>query len=376
VNAGIKDVAAEAGVSVGTVSNVLNRPDIVAAATRDRVLAAIARLGFVRNESARQLRAGRSRSIGLVVLDVANPFFTDVARGAEAVADARDTLVLLCNTGEQPQRELRHLEMLEQQRVLGVLITPVDTKSPRIDAMISRGMPVVLVDRRANRRSCCSVSVDDVLGGRLAAAHLFAHGHRRIAFVGGPLSIQQVRERRRGTEKALGDAAGDLTVLETATLSASAGRQAAEQLAALPASRRPTGVFCANDLIALGLLQELTRCGLRVPDDVAVVGYDDIDNAAAAVVPLSSVRQPRELLGRTAAELLFQEIEEGTGHRHRQVVFEPELVVRESSAMRRGGRPRPVAAHAGGGTPPRPAEPPDGADAHRPDPESVAAHPG
>jgi LacI family transcriptional regulator len=341
VNAGIKDVAAEAGVSVGTVSNVLNRPDIVAAVTRDRVQAVIDRLGFVRNESARQLRAGRSRSIGLVVLDIANPFFTDVARGAEAVADAKETIVMLCNIGGQPQRELRHLEMLEQQRVLGVLITPVNTKSPRIDAMISRGLPVVLVDRRAPRRRCCSVSVDDVLGGELAAAHLLGQGHRRIAFVGGPMSIQQVQERRQGAEQALGDAVGDLLVLETDSLSASAGRQAAEQLAALPASRRPTGVFCANDLIALGLLQELVRRDLRVPEDIAVVGYDDIDNAAVAVVPLSSVRQPRELLGRTAAELLFQEIDEGTGHRHRQVVFEPELVVRASSDLRRG-RKRPA----------------------------------
>lgn len=129
MTAGIKDVAADAGVSVGTVSNVLNRPDIVAPATRDRVQGAIRKLGFVRNESARQLRAGRSRSIGLVVLDVANPFFTDVAHGAEAVADTNDTMVMLCNSGEDPQRELRHLEMLEQQRVLGVLITPVDTRT-------------------------------------------------------------------------------------------------------------------------------------------------------------------------------------------------------------------------------------------------------
>jgi LacI family transcriptional regulator len=343
--AGIKDVAAAAGVSVGTVSNVLNRPEIVAAATRDRVLLAISQQGFVRNESARQLRAGRSRSIGLVVLDVANPFFTDVARGVELVADASNTMVLLCNTAEEPQRELRYLEMLEQQRVLGVLITPVDASSPRIEAMISRGMPGVLVDRRAARRSRCSVAVDDVLGGQLAVEHLLAQGHRKIAFVGGPANIQQVSDRRRGAQQALG--ARDLLVVDTATLSAAAGRQAAEQLAALRATRRPTGVFCANDLLALGLMQGLLRQGVRVPEEVAVVGYDDIDNAAAAVVPLSSVRQPRELLGRTAAELLFAEIEAVPGHRHRQVVFEPELVLRQSSAFRRGRTRGAAAAGAG-----------------------------
>jgi LacI family transcriptional regulator len=337
VAAGIKEVAVEAGVSVGTVSNVLNRPDIVAPDTRERVLAAIRRLGFVRNESARQLRAGRSRSIGLVVLDVANPFFTDVAHGAEAVADAHDTMVMLCNTGEDPQRELRHLEMLEQQRVLGVLITPVDIKSPRIDAMIERGTPVVLVDRRSTRRNRCSVGVDDVLGGRLAGSHLLDQGHRRIAFVGGPPALPQVRERLAGVEQAVARSATDagLTVLETPSLTVAAGKVAARQLVAMPVSRRPTAVFCANDLLALGVLQELSRNGLDVPGDMALVGYDDIDYAAAATVPLSSVRQPREQLGRRAAELMFDKIDLGDAHKHRQVVFEPELVGRESSALRR-----------------------------------------
>ncbi len=336
----IRDVAALARVSVGTVSNVLNRPDLVAPATRDKVADAITQLGFVRNESARQLRAGRSRTIGLVVLDVANPFFTDVALGAESVADANDTMVMLCNTAEDPRRELRHLEMLEQQRVLGVLITPVDTKNPRIDAMIKRGMPVVLVDRRSKQRNRCSVGVDDVLGGRLAAGHLLDFGHKRIAFVGGPGALAQVAERHEGAAQALEGRAGSLLSIETPSLSFSSGRAAATQIADLSVSKRPTGVLCANDLVALGLLQELTRRGLRVPQDVAVVGYDDIDFAAAAVVPLSSVRQPREQLGRTAAELMLEEANDPQRHKHRQVVYEPELVVRDSSALRRRGSTR------------------------------------
>ena len=336
---GIKDVAAEAGVSVGTVSNVLNRPEIVAPATRERVLAAIESLGFVRNESARQLRAGRSRTLGLVVLDVANPFFTDVARGAEQVADLNHAMLVLCNSGEDAERELRHLEMLEQQRVLGVLVTPMDIRNPRIDLMVKRGMPVVLVDRHSARRNRCSVGVDDVLGGRLAVAHLLDQGHRRIAFVGGPPTIPQVDERHRGAIEAMAAAdEGDLQVIAASSLTVSAGRAAAEAVTAVAASRRPTGLFCANDLLALGMLQEVTRAGLRVPQDVAIVGYDDIEYAAASFVPLSSVRQPREQLGRTAAELIFEEVEQGSAHKHRQVVFEPALVVRESSALRRRSR--------------------------------------
>ncbi len=331
----IKDVASRAGVSIGTVSNVLNRPETVGDATRRRVLDAIAALGYVRNESARQLRAGRSRTIGLVVLDIANPFFTDVARGVEALADETGSVVTVCNSAEDAARELRHLDLLLQQRVQGVLITPVDAL-PWLDQFLARDIPVVLVDRGAGRHSLCSVAVNDLLGGRLAAAHLLEHGHRRIAFVGGPFSIPQVSERHRGAAEAVREAGGaQLLVVETASLRVAEGRRAGERIALLPPDRRPTAVLCANDLLALGVLREMTRQGVRVPDDLAIVGYDDIDFAAAAAVPLSSVRQPREELGRTAAQLLMEEVTDPTRHRHRQVVFEPELVVRESSDLHR-----------------------------------------
>ena len=330
----IKEVAREAGVSVGTVSNVLNRPDSVSAATRARVQRAIDRLGFVRNEAARHLRAGRSRTIGLVVLDVANPFFTDVARGAEDVGEAQGAMVVLCNSGEQPDRERRHLDQLEQQRVMGVLITPVRSENPRLELLRSRGTPVVLVDRGAGIDGC-SVAVDDVLGGRLAGQHLVEQGHRRVAFVGGPFSIPQVEDRHAGFDRAVSPAGGSVTVVRTDSLTVAEGKRAGAQVADMPLTRRPTAAFCANDLLALGFLQEMTRKGLRVPQDMAIVGYDDIDFAAAAAVPLSSVRQPRELLGRSAMELLLDEVEHPAEHRHRQVVFEPDLVVRDSSDHRR-----------------------------------------
>lgn len=329
----MKEVARLAGVSVGTVSNVLNRPEVVSEATRSRVQAAIADLGFVRNESARALRAGRSRTIGLVVLDVANPFFTDVAAGVEALADEAGSVVTLCNSAEDPERESRHLELLLEQRVQGVLITPVDASSAHLDQFLSRGIPVVLVDRGAGTRPLCSVAVDDVLGGRLAAAHLLERGHERIAFVGGPASIPQVADRQEGAQSAIEEAGGrgTLLVVRTAALNVAEGQRAGEQIALMEAGERPTAVCCANDLIALGVLRAMIRAGLRVPGDVALIGYDDIDFAAAAAVPLSSIRQPRDELGRAAAELLLDEVAHPTTHRHRQVVFSPELVVRESS---------------------------------------------
>ena len=336
----IKDVAARAGVSVGTVSNVLNRPERVAGDTRARVQSAIHALGFVRNEPARQLRAGYSRSIGLLVLDAGNPFFADVSRGAEEAAAAAGLAVILCNSGQDAAKETAYLNLMAEQRVQGLLLTPIDADPVRIGRLIERGMPVVLLDRRADSAIMCSVSVDDVSGGELALSHLLEIGHERVAFVGGPTSIAQVSDRMRGARNALvraGRNADSLVCIATDSMTVGAGREAGERLVGLPANRRPTAAFCANDLLALGLLQELIRQGLRVPDDVAIVGYDDIEFAGAAAVPLTSVRQPRHLLGKTAADLLLDETQHSQTHVHRQIEFEPDLVIRASTRRVRVG---------------------------------------
>ena len=336
-SASVIDVARLAGVSLGTVSNVLNRPARVAPATRARVQQAIDELGFVRNEAARQLRAGRSRVIGLIVLDVGNPFFTDMAAGVETAAEAAGLSVILCNSADSTSREDHYLSLLQEQRAYGILITPVTGKNTRIDELRERGTQIVLVDRGSTKRQC-SVSVDDVVGGELAITHLVTTGHERIAFVGGPASINQVADRLSGARAAARKAGlprTAITVVRTPGLNVAAGRQAGEQIAGISAQTRPTAIFCANDLLALGVLQEMTRKGLAVPRDMAIVGYDDIEFAAAAAVPLTSVRQPRAQLGQTAAELLIDEVASPEMHQHRQVVFEPELVVRESTNLGR-----------------------------------------
>jgi LacI family transcriptional regulator len=329
----VKDVAAAAGVSLGTVSNVLNRPALVSPTTRTRVEQAMAHLGFVRNESARQLRMGTSRTLAYVMLDASNPFFTDVAQGMELAAEGADISLFLCNSNNSPAREESHLAHLLQQRVQGILLTPLDPQAASIDAAAGRGVPLVLVDRRRSDQEYCSVAVDDELGGRLAVEHLVDRGHRRIAFVGGPVSLGQVHDRLAGARHAwaqAGRAASDLTVVPTEALTVAQGRGAGERIAGLPGSRRPTAAVCANDLTALGLLQQVIGSGRSVPDDLAIVGYDDIYFAAAAAVPLTSVRQPRQELGRMAAELVLSEGE--PGHLHRQVIFEPELIARASTA--------------------------------------------
>lgn len=332
--ASVKDVARVAGVSLGTVSNVLNRPDRVTVATRGRVEDAMAELGFVRNESARQLRAGHSRVLAFVALDASNPFFTDVASGVEESAADAGLSVFLCNSSQQPSREHAYLMHLQQQRVAGILISPVDPEAAVLEEVARSGTPVVIVDRTRGDDSFCSVAVDDIHGGRIAAEHLIDLGHRRIAYVGGPPHLGQVRERLEGTRIAWRDAGlppEDLLVLETDALTVAQGRFAGERLAGLPARRRPTAAFCANDLLALGLLQQTIATGRRVPEQLAIVGYDDIEFAEAAAVALTSVRQPRRELGRRAAGLLLAEAEGADGHRHEQVIFTPELVARTST---------------------------------------------
>lgn len=335
----VREVATSAGVSVGTVSNVLNRPEKVAPTTVEKVHRAIDELGYVRNDAARQLRLGRSRSIGLVLLDVANPFFTDLARGAEQVAESSGSSILLGNSDQNAAREARYLDLFEEQRVQGVLISPIDDVDERIRQLQRRGIPAVLVDRKSDLDLCCSVSVDDMSGGRLATQHLLDTGRRRIAFVGGPITIRQIADRLAGARGAVAMVPG--STLEHIPLDSPtvlAGRAAGQALIERAPGERPDAIFAVNDLVAVGILQSLILTGgARVPDDIALIGYDDIAFASTAVVPISSIRQPSELIGRTAVELVLEEsaaIGTAAVHTHRHVVFQPELVERESTSPR------------------------------------------
>lgn len=329
----VREVAERAGVSVGTVSNVMNHPDKVSAATITKVQAAIDDLGFIRNDAARQLRDGRSKTVGLVVLDVRNPFFTDVARGAEDHAAASGLTVTLGNSDESSQRESTYLDLFEQQRVHGVLISPFGDITARLRRLRQRGIPVVLVDRTSDDPSFSSVSVDDVAGGRLAAEHLLAQGRRKLAFIGGPMAIHQVVDRLTGAQQAVAEHPdASIEVIPLEGLSVLAGRSAGASIVQRAPEDRPDAIFAANDLVAMGVLQALLMQGssIAVPGEIALIGYDDIDFASAAVVPLSSIRQPSSLIGQTAVQILLAEAEDGdTPPSH--VVFQPELVVREST---------------------------------------------
>jgi len=328
----IRDVARLAHVSLGTASNVLNKPAQVAPATRERVHQAIDQTGFVRSTAARQLRGGKSLTVGVVVLDIANPFFAETLRGAESALADEGYMLMVCSSDESPERERRYLHVLEQHRVDGLLIAPVGSDLGALAALARRGIPTVLIDRDPGDSGLCAVTVDDVHGGELAAGHLFALGHEVVAFVNGPPAVRQHADRSEGARRALRSARrrspATLTEIRVGALSVERGEEAAGQL--LAARPRPTAVMCANDLLALGVLRGLTRASVTVPTDMALVGYDDVSFASMLSPALSSVRQPKHELGATAAQMLLEEIA-GLAHEHRSVRFEPELVIRASS---------------------------------------------
>lgn len=335
----VKDIALAAGVSIGTVSNVLNRPDRVAEETVERVRKVMAEHGFVRNDAARQLRAGRSRTIGLVLLDARNPFFMDVARGAESAAAEHGLSVVIANSDGDPVREAGYLDYFEEQRAAGILLSPTPDGAAHVPGLVKRGTKTVLVDTFMEAEGVRSVIGDDVMGGRLAVEHLLSLGRRNVAFVGGPTRLEQVAERLRGAREVAAAANASLEVIATPGLTVEAGRRAGYDLASRPSAARPDAVFAANDLVALGLIQALAITGrIQIPEHIAIIGYDDIDFAAAAIVPLSSIRQPAERMGQEAVKLLV-----GSDATEPTVRFEPELVARASTLTTSGSGSAPVA---------------------------------
>jgi LacI family transcriptional regulator len=308
---------------------------MVAPTTRQRVLEVIEETGFVRSKAAHQLRRGSSRTIGVVLLDIANPFFTEMVRGMEHALRDHGYVLILCSSDESHRRETSYLRVLEEHRVDGLLITPAARDLSGVANVASHGIPTVLLDRDGTEHGLCSVTVDDVRGGELAAGHLIERGHDHVVFVNGPTSIRQCADRRRGARRALKASriapVPLLTELTVPALTARHGEEIVPEILGLPTA--PTAIMCANDLLALGVLRGVAAAGLAVPDQLSVIGYDDVTFASMLSPSLSSVRQPQYEMGAAAAELLLEEIGQAR-HEHRQVRFEPELVVRASTGRK------------------------------------------
>ena len=330
----IRDVAQLAGVSLGTVSNAINRPEILAPATLKKVQGAISNLGFVPNASARTLRAGKTRVLGLVVPDISNPFFTDVSKGANDAALAAGYVVILCNTDASSEKEDQYLAVLSSQNVRGILITPSRDTKKSLDFISERGIAIALVDRESQGSEVCSVAVNDSMGGSLALNHLWELGHRKILLLTGAANIPQVAHRDEGVKNAIAEKKKserpELQILRVNQMSATSASETLSKYVT-DHGQNFTAIICGNDLMAFGAIRALRAIGLETPTDVSIVGYDDIDFAASANVPLTSIAQPKYQLGFAAAELVIDECNNPDTHVHQRIYFQPQLVVRNST---------------------------------------------
>ncbi|MGO2112046.1 MAG: substrate-binding domain-containing protein [Pseudoclavibacter sp.] len=303
---------------------------MVSATTQARVFAAMEELDFVPNGSASALRRGRGALIGLVVPDIVNPFYAAIAKAVATHSRERGYVMALCVSDDDGDTELDHFRMLAEQRAAGAIVVPLHADTRRLDRLRLVGAHPVLIDRKWPVDDGCSVMIDDVEGGKLAVEHLLKGGAQRVGLVNGPHEIPQCADREAGARSAIRDAglADDaLTVIEVAEMTIGEGIGAATEL-------RRQGVehvFGTNDQLAIGVMRGFAELGLTMPGDVAVVGYGDLALATQSLVPLTSVRQPKELMGRTAVELLVAEIEGTAGHEHQASLLQPELVVRESA---------------------------------------------
>lgn len=333
----MNDVARVAGVSLGTVSNALNKPEIVSEKTRKRVQAAIDELGFVRNDAARSLAAGKSRTIGLVLTDVGNSLFVDIARGAESAAHEQGHSLLLANSDVDFQRQEGYIDIFDEARVAGIILAPLDAGLEGVDRVRRHGRNIVLVNYAGGRTDCCSVLVDEEHGGYLATKHLIDLGRRRLVFAGGPDNLHAVNDRRKGAMRAASETRGavSLEVIIGRSLNSPEGRRIAGDLASRGRSRMPDGIIAPSDQLAAGIIHELTGTyGLRVPQDIAVIGYDNNQFATEGAIPMSTIGQPGHEMGRVATKLLLEEVNEPGQHVHRNLMLEPTLFARASTLGR------------------------------------------
>lgn len=330
-------VARLADVSRAQVSNYFNRPDLVSKGTSEKIAAAVSRLGYVPNATARKLRRGHSEDIGVVLVDAWAPFFDQVSHGIESEADAHGWTAQFSNSRRSVPREARLIEQYEAQMTQGVIIFPISDVSVPVRRLVQNGVAVALLDpphATMTDAPAPFVAVDHTLGGRLAAAHLYERGSRRPAFVGDPHSIEHVADRFAGFQQVIRErlAHYEPHVYGVTGLTVGSGREAAGDILRHEPQDRPDAIFAANDLVALGLLQALTASGLSVPGDVAILGYDDVELASQITPALSTIRQPAAQLGTAAARLVIKlSAGDQLSDEEARQVLTPELIVRHTT---------------------------------------------
>ncbi|HXE22865.1 MAG TPA: substrate-binding domain-containing protein [Rhodoferax sp.] len=331
----IKDVALRAGVSVSTVSHVVNGTRKISTSTHERVDEAIRELAYVPSAVARSLKSNTTRTLGMLIPNSSNPYFAEIVRMVEDRCFGAGYTLLLCNTDDEPQRQGIYLKVLAERRIDGLIV--VSTGGDESLPMMLAGLriPIVLLDREISNQACDLVETAHMQGGLLATRHLVSLGHRRIACIGGPASLAPSEQRIAGWRLGLAEAGLNVhtNLLWQGGFTSQGGYEAMHAM--LRIEPTPTAVFVCNDLMAIGALRAAHENGIRVPDALSVVGFDDIELSGFTSPPLTTVAQPKQRMGALAVDMLLERIE-GRRHDARKVVLQPELRVRGSTGRQAG----------------------------------------
>jgi DNA-binding LacI/PurR family transcriptional regulator len=329
----VADVAKRAGVSVSTAARVLSGSGYAAEHTRRLVLEAAAELGYVPNQIARSLRTNQSRTVGLLIGDVENSFYSVIAKYVEAVAKDAGYHVVLCNSDDDPKVEREYLKLLEGMRVDALIVTPTSKNRRHLAGLMERGIVIVQVDRRVEGLEADAILIDNDSGAASAVTHVIEAGHTRISILTGELEVPTASQRLAGYQRAMRE--HGIPVLDSFIKSGSFHREHAIEDATALIRAQPTAIFAANNILAEAALIALEQQGLRVPRDVSVVAFDDVEWMSMVDPPLTTVRQPVADMARSAAELALRRLREGRSGRPSTVVFRTELIERGSVAPAR-----------------------------------------
>ena len=325
------DVARRAKVNISTVSRTINQTGKIGSETQARVLKVMRELGYRPNRVARRLRTqeGSTHLLGLIIPNIQNIFFADLARGVEDVAYKNNFALLLCNYDEDEAKERFYLEVMQSESVDGIIIPPIHESDPAVLQVVRNGTPVVCVDRSLSTGNLDKVEVDNHIGALKAVEHIIAQGHKRIGVIGGPTHSSTGRERLRGYKDAHAQAGIHLRpeLIRFGDFKQESGRTLAHELLSL--SDPPTALFVCNGLMMAGALESIAALGLRIPRQVAIVGFDELPLADVFNPPLTVVRQPAYEVGKCAAELLLKRIEDPKRPASSLRLL-PELIVRKS----------------------------------------------
>lgn len=329
--ASIKDVARHANVSISTVSHVVNRTRFVSDKARADVEAAIRALDYVPSAVARSLKSKTTKTLGMLIPNCSNPYFAEIVRSVEDHCFASGYTLILCNTDDEPRRQSVYLQVLAEKRVDGLIIISTGETSDLHDLLQGLTTPTVLLDREVTHVHCDLVETAHLLGGQVATEHLVALGHRHIACIGGPADLSPSAQRIQGWRNALAAAGLADDLLWHSDFSSQGGFTAMQEI--LQSAHRPTAVFVCNDLMGIGALSAAHEAGLRVPQDLSVIGFDDIELARFTSPPLTTIVQPKQRIGQLAVDMLLERIQGGRLDA-KQILLQPELVVRASTASK------------------------------------------